>query len=161
MLRKCLHRHTGARVELQAAAALTAADAGLGKKKFKIIVLAQSSLSSKILIFRQVVLLIWSMHVIPLVWTKPNVFMFSYDKCNLNTDLPAVPRFRIDDFCLNKDSAISLDVLIFLQLAIKLVTDYKSWFCRRKIQQIFEANTVHIFNVHFFKYVHLSCCVIE
>jgi len=33
--------------------------------------------------------------------------MFSYDKCNLNTDLPAVPRFRIDYFCLNKDSAVS------------------------------------------------------
>lgn len=76
--------------------------------------------------------------------------MFSYNKCNLNTNLPAVPRFRIDCFCLNKDSAIALDV--FLQLAIKLVADRKSRFCRRKIQQIFEANIAHIFNVHFLKY---------
>lgn len=59
--------------------------------------------------------------------------MFSYGKCNLNMNLPAVPSFRIDYFCLNKDSAISLDV--FLQLAIKLVTDCKSQLCRRKIKK--------------------------
>lgn len=75
--------------------------------------------------------------------------------------LTSSAKIRIDYFCLNKDSAISLDVLISFQLAIKLVADYKSWFCRRKIQQIFETNTVHIFNVNFFKYAHLSCCVIE
>lgn len=63
----------------------------------------------------------------------------------------------MDHFCRNKDSAISF--VVFLQLDIKLVADYKSWFCRRKIQQIFEANIAHIFNVQFFKYAHLSCCV--
>lgn len=99
------------------------------------------------------------MYIILPVWAKLSVLIFSYNKCNLNTNLPAVPRFRIDYFCLNKDSAISLHV--FLQLAIKLVADCKSWFCRRQIQQIFEANIAHIFNVHFFKYTYLSCSAVE
>lgn len=73
--------------------------------------------------------------------------MFSYNKCHLNTNLAAVPRFKIVYFCL------------FLQLAIKFVADWKSWLCRRKIQQIFEDNIVYI--CVFFKYAHLNCCVME
>lgn len=65
--------------------------------------------------------------------------MFSSNKCHLNSNLAAVPRFKIVYSCL------------FFQLAIKFVAHCKSWFCRGKIQQIFEDNIVHIFNVHFFQ----------